>query len=70
MQLQRQSEKLSQDSMNTHEIYLMNIYEIYNFLLINYNEISSKKNLFVLKQTLRMSSENVIMNDFNLHHFH
>ena len=70
LQLRRQSEKFSQDSMNTHEIYLMNIHKMYNSSSINYNEISSKKNLFVLKQTLRMSNENVIVNDFNLHHFH
>ena len=56
--------------MNTHEIRLMNIYEIYNFSLINYNEISSKKNLFVLKQTLRMLNENIIMNNFHLHYFY
>ena len=43
---------------------------MYNFSSINYNEISSKKNLFVLKQALRMSNENVIVNDFNLHYFH
>ena len=48
----------------------MNIHEMYNFLLINYNEISSKENLFILKQVLRMSDENVIMNDFNLYHSH
>ena len=70
LQLRRQSEKSSQDSMNTHEICSMNIHEMYNFSSINYNEISSRKSLFVLKQTLRMSNENVIMNDFNLHHFH
>ena len=56
--------------MNTHEICLMNIHEIYNFLLINYNKILSKENLFVLKQALRMLNENIIVNDFNLHHFH
>ena len=70
LQLRSQSEKFSQDSMNTHEINLMNIHKMYNSSLINYNEVSSKKNLFVLKQTLNMSSENIIVNDFNLHHFH
>ena len=48
----------------------MNIHEIYNSSLINYNEISLKENLFILKQTLRMSNENVIINNFNLYHFH
>ena len=28
-----------------------------------------KKSFFALKQTLRMQSENVIINNFNLHHF-
>ena len=70
LQLRRQSEEFSQDSMNTQKICSMNIHEIYNFLSINYNEISSKENLFVLKQILRMLNENVIMNDLNLHHSH
>ena len=70
LQLWRQNEESSQDSMNTHEICSMNIHKMYNFSSVNYNEISSKKNLFVLKQTLRMSNKNVIMNDFNLHYFH
>ena len=56
--------------MNTHEICSMNIHKMYNSSSINYNKILSKESLFVLKQALRMSSENVIMNDFNLHHFH
>ena len=49
LQLRRQSEGFSQDLMNTHEICLMNIHEMYNFSLINYNEISSRESLFVLK---------------------
>ena len=56
--------------MNTQKICSMNIHEMYNFSSINYNEILSKESLFVLKQALRMSNENVIVNDFNLHHFH
>ena len=56
--------------MNAQKICLMNIHEMYNFLLINYNKILSRKSLFVLKQTLRMSNENVIINNFNLHHFY
>ena len=47
----------------------MNIYDIYNFSSINYNEILKKENLFALKQTLRMQDENVIINNFNLHYF-
>ena len=70
LQLRRQSEKFSQNSMNMQKICSMNIHKMYNSSLINYNEISLRKNLFVLKQTLRMSNENVIINDFNLHHFH
>ena len=70
MQLQRQNEKFLQNSMNTHEICSMNIHEMYNFSLINYNEILSKESLLVLKQILRILNESVIMNDFNLHHFY
>ena len=47
----------------------MNIHDIYNFSLINLNEILKKENFFSLKQTLRMQNENIIINDFNLHHF-
>ena len=70
MQLRSQNEEFSQNLMNTHEICLMNIHKMYNFSLINYNEVLLKESLFVLKQILSMSNENVIMNDFNLHHFH
>ena len=48
---------------------LINIYDVYNFLSINYNKILKKENFFALKQTLRMQSENIIMNNINLHHF-
>ena len=48
----------------------MNIYKMYNSLLINYNEISSKENSLILKQTLRMLNKKVIINNFNLHYFH
>ena len=47
----------------------MNVHEVYNLLLINHNEITSKENFTILKQTLRIKDENVIINDFNLHHF-
>ena len=56
--------------MNTHKICSMNIHEIYDFSLVNYNEILLKENLFVLKQTLRVSNKNVVINSFNLHHFY
>ena len=70
LQLRPQDEEFSQDSMNTHEICSMNIYEMYNSSSINYNEVSSKGNLPVLKQALSMSNESVIVSDFNLHHSH
>ena len=70
LQLRSQNEKFSQDSMNTHKICSMNIHKMYNSSSINYNEVSSRRSLFVLKQTLSMSNENVIMSDFNLHHSH
>ena len=48
---------------------LMNIHKIYNSLSINHNEILKKENFFALKQALRMQSENVIINNFNLYYF-
>ena len=47
----------------------MNIHDVYNSSSINHNEISEKESFFALKQTLRMQNENVIINNFNLHHF-
>ena len=47
----------------------MNIYNIYNFSSINHNEISEKESFLALKQALRMQNKNVVMNNFNLHHF-
>ena len=49
LQLRQQSKKFSLNLMNTYEICSINIYEMYNSLSINYNEILLKKNLFVLK---------------------
>ena len=74
LQLRRQNEKNAQNSMNTqlnsmNVSYLMNIHDVYNPPSINHNEILKKKNFFALKQTLRMQNENVIINNFNLHHF-
>ena len=46
----------------------MNIHDVYNFSSINHNEILKKKSFFMLKQTLRMQNENVIINNFNLHY--
>ena len=46
----------------------MNIHNIYNLSSTNYNKILKKENFFTLKQTLRMQNENVIINNFNLHH--
>ena len=48
---------------------LMNIHDIYNLSSINHNKILKKESFFALKQTLRMQNENVIINNFNLHHF-
>ena len=54
--------------MNT-ETRSINIYKVYNLFSGNHNEISSKKKIFILKQALRMQKKNVVMNNFNLHHF-
>ena len=48
---------------------LMNIYNIYNLSSVNHNEILKKESFFALKQTMYMQNKNVIINDFNLHHF-
>ena len=73
LQLRRQNKKNAQNSMNIQSnlmnvSYSMNIHDVYNSSSINYNEISEKENFFMLKQTLRMQNENVIINNFNLHH--
>ena len=80
LQLRRQNEENAQNSMNIQtnsmntacsinaRMNSMNIYDVYNFSSINHSEISKKKSFFTLKQALRMQSENVIINDFNLHH--
>ena len=47
---------------------MINIHEIYNLSFANHTKTTNLNNLFALKQTLRMQSENVIVNDFNLHH--
>ena len=73
LQLRKQNKENARDSMNTQLNSMniscsMNIYDVYNFSPINHNEISEKENLFTLKQALRMQSESVIINDFNLYH--
>ena len=42
--------------MNTR-MNLINIYNVYNSLLINQNKVSKKENLFALKQALRMQKK-------------
>ena len=74
LQLRRQDEENAQNSMNTQSDSMnascsMNIHDVYNSSSVSYNEILKKENLFALKQTLRMQNKNVIINDFNLHHF-
>ena len=74
LQLRRQNEKNAQNSMNTQSNSMnascsMNIHDVYNSSSINHNKILKKKSFFALKQALRMQNENIIINDFNLHHF-
>ena len=73
LQLRQQNEEDAQSSMNTRSDSInasdsMNVHEVYNSSSINHNEILKKRSFFALKQTLRMQNENVIINDFNLHH--
>ena len=74
LQLRQQNEKNAQSLLNTQSNSMniscsINIHDVYNFSSINHNKILKKRNFFTLKQTLRMQSENVIINNFNLHHF-
>ena len=41
----------------------MNIHDVYNLSSTNHSKILKKENFFALKQTLRMQSENVIINE-------
>jgi len=54
---------------NIIEQNLVNIYNVYNLFLDNYNNIINKDSLNAIEQILRMQSESVIIKDFNLHYF-
>ena len=47
---------------------MINIHEIYNSSFANHTKTTNLSNLFTLKQTLRMQSERIIVDDFNLHY--
>ena len=47
---------------------MINIHEIYNSSFASHTKTTNLSNLFALKQTLRMQSESIIVDDFNLHH--
>ena len=47
---------------------MINIHKIYNSFFANHTKTTNLSNLFALKQTLRMQSESIIVDDFNLHH--
>ena len=70
MQRQQRENKIFKNSLNINDVNLINIHEVYYLFLINYNKIMQRKSFFVLKQTLRMKNENVIIKNFNSHHFH
>ncbi len=48
---------------------LVNVYNVYNLSLDNYNNIINKNNFDAIEQTLGMQNENVIIRNFNLHYF-
>jgi len=54
---------------NIIEQNLVNIYNVYNLFLDNYNNIINKYSLNAIEQILRMQSESVTIKDFNLHYF-
>ena len=47
---------------------MINIHEIYNSSFASHTKTTNLKSLFALKQTLRMQSESIIVDDFTLHH--
>jgi len=55
---------------NDHEMKheLINIHEVYNLFSNSHNKTKDKSNLSMIKQTLHMQSESIIIEDFNLHH--
>ena len=70
MQLQQCENKSRKNLKYTHNVKSINVHEMYNLLSVNHNEILQKKSFFVLKQTVRMQSESVIIINFNLYYSH
>ncbi len=54
---------------NIIEQNLINVYNVYNLSLDNYNNIINKDNLDAIKQALRMQNKSIIIKNFNLHYF-
>ncbi len=54
---------------NIIEQNIVNVYDVYNLSLNNYNNIINKDNLDAIKQALRMQNENVTIKKINLHYF-
>ena len=46
----------------------MHIYKIYNLFFRDYNTIYDKESLLTIATTLRISSENVLIENFNLYY--
>ena len=66
MQLRQRENKTRENSEYIYNVKSMNVHKMYNLFSINHNEILQKKNFFVLKQTVRMQSESVIIKKFQL----
>ncbi len=58
---------LTDDAQTTQKA--IHIHEAYNSSLRNHKIIHEKENLSNIKKTLHMSKENILVKDFNLHHF-
>ena len=69
MQLRQDENKTREHLKYTYNVKLMNVHEVYNSFSVNHNEVLQRKNFFVLKQTVRMQNKNIIIKNFNLHHF-
>ncbi len=48
---------------------VIHIHEAYNSSFRNHEIIHEKENLSDIKKTLHMLRENILVKDFNLHHF-
>ncbi len=54
---------------NSIKYNFINVYNVYNSLLNNYNKIINKNNFLAIKLTLRIQDESIIVKKFNFNFF-